>query len=66
MRFFRLSIWFVVKPRQLCWAGAGGGGDARVRMCRCVYVCVSVNKISQKVFNQSTSFLVGAFTLTPR
>ena len=48
-----------IKPRQLCWAGF-----IVMLMCICVSVCVSVNKISQKLFNQATSFLVGAFPLT--
>ena len=29
-----------------------------------ISVCLSVDKISQKVFNQSTLFLVGAFPVT--
>ncbi len=56
------------KPRQLCWAGFICDAHVRLCVCLCVCVCVSVcvavNKISQKVFNQSTSFLVGAFPLT--
>ncbi len=38
--------------------------DADVRLCVCLCVGVSVNKISQKLFHQSTSFLGGAFPLT--
>ena len=32
-----------------------------VYLCVSLCVCVSLDKIAQKVFNQSTSFLVGAF-----
>ncbi len=43
------------KPRQLCWAGF-----ILMLLCVCVSVCVSFNKISQKVFNQSSSFFGGS------
>ncbi len=35
-----------------------------VRVCVCVCLCVCVNNIAQKVFNQSTLYLVGAFPMT--
>ena len=40
---------------MLCMAGS---------VCVCVCVCVYVDKISEKAFNQSTSFLVGAFPVS--
>ncbi len=51
----------IVKPRQgflaitLC-----------VRVCVCVSACLPVNKISLKVFKQSTSFLVEVVPLAHR
>ncbi len=36
----------------------------RLFVCVCLSVCVSVNKISKKILNQSTSFLVEAFSVT--
>ncbi len=59
----QLDSPYMVKPRQLCWAGF-----IAMLMCVCVSVCLSVclsvNKISQKLFNQSTSFWGEAFSLT--
>ncbi len=46
-------------PRQLCWAGF-------IAMLIRVCVCVSVNKTSQKRFNQSTLFMAGIFSLIQR
>ena len=61
-RVFPLSKQsFLLNP-----AHALHGGFLTLRLC--VSLCVSVDKISQKVFNQSTSFffffLVGAFPVT--
>ncbi len=59
-----------IKYSQLCWASF-----LVMPMCVCVcvcavsvYVCLTVNKIhvSENVFHQSTSFLVGAFPLVDR
>ncbi len=56
--YAEFRFYALIKPRQgflaitLC-----------VRPCMCVCVCVSVNNIAQKVFNQSTSFLVADFPL---
>ncbi len=41
-----------------------GGVSYFAFVCVCVCVCVPVDKISQKVFSQSTSFLVGALPVT--
>ncbi len=49
----------VVKPRQGFIAIA-----LCVYLCVCVSVCLSVNNIAQKVFNQSTLYLVAAFPMT--
>ena len=54
------------KLRQLCWAGFIAMLMCVSALSLCVSVCVSVNKISQKRFNQSTSFLVGVFPLIQR
>ncbi len=44
----RLDHAYFIKPRQLCWAGIYCHAHERL----CVSVCVSVNKISQKLFKQ--------------
>ncbi len=59
--FSAVPVFFLVNPRQLCWARFIA---MLMCVCVCVCVCVSVNKICKKLFKQSTSFLVGAFPLT--
>ena len=49
------KLFTFIKPRQ---------GFLAITLCVCVSVCVSVNNIAQKVFNQSSSYLVEAFPLT--
>ena len=40
-------------------------GFLTLRLSVCVSVCVSVNKVSKKILNQSTSFLVESFPCVP-
>ncbi len=50
----------IIKPRQVFMTII-----VCVYPCVCVCVSVCVNTISQRIFNQSTSFLVEALVLTP-